>query len=232
MSSPPPDTTAVAELQSRRDPLWLAVTAEHPLLPGVAWRGLDALGLPLLRLPGQLNTAPTTSPPRPRVALCVSMPMAKARSRPTTWSAKPWTRWSSWKWEPTCTCSPTPNGRRCSRPGSGCGPGSTTPALQGPHRVVRRSHRPGREWTGDEQPWLLWVEDQMDGRLDVLHLIGHGYLSTGQGAFAVAETPDQNHDTAMARFVWPQQIAALMTSTGAWGLVVTAAPQNYTVMLL
>src|SRR5512133_2434802 len=48
---------------------------EHPLLPGVAWeRGLDALGLPLLRLPGQLNTAPTPPPSRPRVVVCASMP--------------------------------------------------------------------------------------------------------------------------------------------------------------
>jgi hypothetical protein len=67
----------------------------------------------------------------------------------------------------------------------------------------------------------------MGGRLDVLHLIGHGFLSTGQGAFAVAEAPDRNHDAATARFIWPQQIAGLMTSSGAWGLVVTAAPQNY-----
>ena len=69
----------------------------------------------------------------------------------------------------------------------------------------------------------------MEGRVDVLHLIGHGYLATGQGAFAVAEAPDKNHDKATARFVWPQQIAAFMTSTGAWGLVATAAEENYSV---
>ena len=69
----------------------------------------------------------------------------------------------------------------------------------------------------------------MEGRVDILHLIGHGYLATGQGAFAVAEAPDQNHDTTTARFVWPQQIAAFMTSTGAWGLVATAAENNYSV---
>src|SRR5512133_3668581 len=67
-------------LRQEHEPLWLAVTAEHPLLPGVAWeRGLDALGLPLLRLPGQPNTAPTPPPSRPRVVVCASMPVAKTR---------------------------------------------------------------------------------------------------------------------------------------------------------
>ena len=64
----------------------------------------------------------------------------------------------------------------------------------------------------------------MQGRIDVLHLVAHGYLATGQGAFAVAEAPDRNYDTSTARFVWPQQVAALMAATGAWGLVTTAVP--------
>jgi hypothetical protein len=103
------------------------------------------------------------------------------------------------------------------------------PRLEGPHDVARRSFRPGGDPFVDRQPWLAWIEDQMHGRVDVLHLIGHGYLATGQGAFAVAEAPDRNYDPATARFVWPQQIAAFMTSTGAWGLVATAAEPNYSV---
>ena len=44
----------------------------------MAWeRGLESVGLPVLRLPCQLNVGPTTSSPRPRVVVCVSTPLAK-----------------------------------------------------------------------------------------------------------------------------------------------------------
>jgi len=220
---------AVHDLQARHDPLWLAVTAEHPLLPGVAWEdGLEAVGLPLLRLPGQLNTAPTATPRRPRVALCVSMPLAKARFMADdlvgqaldSLEALPVSSdvhvFADAEW--TSALQNRFGGRAVIH----------DPNREGLHETVRRSSQPGGDdRQGEVQPWLAWVGEQMGGRLDVLHLIGHGYLSTGQGAFAVAEAPDRNYDTSTARFVWPQQIAGLMTSNGAWGLAVTAAPQNY-----
>jgi hypothetical protein len=221
---------AVGRLRENHEPLWLAVTAEHPLLAGVAWElGLDAVGLPVLRLPGQLNTAPTTSPPRPRVAVCVSMPTAKedfpvvdlvgqvldavnlvsVAAEVHVFADAEW----------ALVLVERFGGRAQVH----------HPGFEGPHDVARRSVRPGGDRFVDHQPWLAWIEDQMEGRVDVLHLIGHGYLATGQGAFAVAEAPDKNYDTRTARFVWPQQIAAFMTSTGAWGLVATAAKQNYSV---
>jgi hypothetical protein len=220
---------AVHDLQAQHDPLWLAVTAEHPLLPGVAWEeGLGGLGLPLLRLPGQLNTVPTTTPRRPQVALCVSMPLAKARFMADdlvgqvldSLEALPVSSdvhvFADAEWTAAL------QGRFGSRARI------HDPHREGPHEASRRSRQPGGDDRhGEVQPWLAWVEEEMGGRLDVLHLIGHGFLSTGQGAFAVAEAPDRNYDTSTARFVWPQQIAGLMTSTGAWGLVVTAAPQNF-----
>ena len=221
---------AVARLRDYHEALWLAVTAEHPLLAGVAWeRGLDAVGLPVLRLPGELNTAPPTSPPRPRVVVCVSMPSAKARfladdlvgqvldAVGLVSAAAEVHVFADAEWAPIL-------GNRF-----GGRARVHDPYQEGPHDVARRSVRPGSDPFADHQPWLSWIEDQMEGRVDILHLIGHGYLATGQGAFAVAEAPDQNYDTTTARFVWPQQIAAFMTATGAWGLVVTAAEQNYSV---
>jgi len=221
---------AVGRLRENREALWLAVTAEHPLLAGVAWElGLAAVGLPVLRLPGQLNTAPTTSPPRPRVVVCVSMPKAKppfdaddlvdaaldAVERVSV--AAEVHVFADARWTPRL------------RYRFGGRAQVHDPALEGPHDVARRSVRPGDDPFADQQPWLAWIEEQMEGRVDILHLIGHGYLSSGQGAFAVAEAPDHNYDTRTARFVWPQQIAAFMTSTGAWGLVATAAIGNYSV---
>ena len=77
-------------------------------------------------------------------------------------------------------------------------------------------------WTPGET-WRDLVRALNQDQWHILHLVGHGFHSTGQGAFAVAESPGRDHDERTAAFVWPQQIAALMTSTGAWGLVVTAA---------
>jgi hypothetical protein len=223
-------TPAVDRLRENHEALWLAVTAEHPLLAGVAWeRGLDAVGLPVLRLPGQLNTAPTTSPSRPRVVVCVSMPSAKTQfpaddlvgqvldAVERAGVAAEVHVFADDEWAPML------------RDRFGGRARVHDPRLEGPHHVARRSVRLGGDPFVDHQPWLAWIADQMEGRVDVLHLIGHGYLATGQGAFAVAEAPDKNHDTKTARFVWPQQIAAFMTSTGAWGLVATAAEQNYSV---
>ena len=220
----------IERLRDNQDALWLAVTAEHPLLPGVAWeRGLDPLGLPLLRLPGQLNTAPTSTPSRPRVVVCASMPLAKVGfpadhlvgqvldavdelAVPADVHVFADAEWSG-------ALQARFAGRATVH----------DPRLEGPPGAARRSSRPGSDPFAQAQPWLAWIEDRMEGRVDVLHLIGHGYLATGQGAFAVAEAPDQNYDSATARFVWPQQIAAFMTSTGAWGLVATATAQNYSV---
>ena len=221
---------AVGRLRDNHEALWLAVTAEHPLLAGVAWeRGLDAVGLPVLRLPGELNTAPPTSPPRPRVVVCVSMPSAKAEFQADDLVGRVLDEvarvspaaevhvFADADWAPILRYQFGGRAR------------VHDPGLEGPHDVARRSVRPGGGRFVDHQPWLSWIEDQMEGRVDILHLIGHGYLATGQGAFAVAEAPDQNYDTTTARFVWPQQIATFMTSTGAWGLVATAAGQNYSV---
>ncbi len=221
---------AIDRLKNEHAALWLAVTSEHPLLPGVAWeRGLSEIGLPLLRLPAQLNISPTSSPSRPRVAMCVSMPVAKA-----SFSAEDLVGQAL---EAVAQSGPDVDVHVFAdaelAPGLQDRFGTRAmvhdPRREGPYDVARRSMRPRSDPLGDHPSWLSWIEDRMEGRVDVLHLVGHGYLGTGQGAFAVSEAPDRNHDTATARFVWPQQIAALMTSTGAWGLVATAAPQNYSV---
>ncbi|MCA1648330.1 MAG: hypothetical protein LC797_23690, partial [Chloroflexi bacterium] len=101
------------------------------------------------------------------------------------------------------------------------------PLAEGPHQAAPLST--ASTAASLAQPWLAWIVRALDGAsIDVMHLIGHGYLSTaGHGAFACAEAPDQNFDRSTARFIWPQQLATLLTSTGAWGAVFTAAPSNY-----
>jgi hypothetical protein len=219
-------SVAVQALQPGHDAFWLAVTAEHPLLPGVAWeRGLDTVGLPVLRLPAQLNVEPTAASPRPRVVVCVSMPVAKE-----PFPAEMLVGQIVDAVDAQAVGADVhvfADGERASLLRTVLGGRAQVhdPREEGVHAPASRSAAPG----DDRQPWLAWIEDRMEGRIDVLHLVGHGFLATGQGAFAVTEAPDRNYDTSTARFVWPQQVAALMAATGAWGLVATAVPVNYSV---
>ncbi|WP_068403386.1 hypothetical protein [Kribbia dieselivorans] len=216
-------TDTIRELQAKNEPLWLAVTAEHPLLPGMAWE--DAFGdlhLPLLRLPGQLNTLPTAKPSAaPRIAICVSMPLAKAVFDAVDMVDQALDALETLDLDPEIHVFAD---------------AETTDVLreQLSHRVTaihdpaESEGSPGISAQPDDgRPWLGWIGQQMGERFDILHLIGHGFLSSGEGAFAVAESPTSNRDPAQARFLWPQQIAALMTSCGVWGLVATAVPQNH-----
>lgn len=80
----------------------------------------------------------------------------------------------------------------------------------------------------DSHPWLTWIERALRRRrIDVLHLVGHGYLSGDHPGFATAQDPTSNEDRSWARFVWPNEIAGTMTRIGASSAVVTAVPGNY-----
>ena len=222
-------SAAVARLRSHGEPLWLAVTPEHPVLPAVDWEtGLAALGLPVLRLPARLGS-PTASPHRPRVAVCVSAPRATGTVDAGTLVEG---ALAAMRAQP----GPTPEVHLFADAG-------LTPPLRQLDGVTVHDppvHDPAvapddAPRTGDDRepaptgrPWPDWISRTFDGSsLDVLHLIGHGALAADQGGFAVAERPDRDFDRGSARILWPQQIATLMTSTGAWGLVVTVAPRNY-----
>ena len=217
---------ALKRLRADDKPLWLAVTPEHPSLPALDWEtGLAGLGRPVLRLPDRLGS-PTAAPHRPRVALCISVPRAKGSFDAETlvegalaaMRARPGTPPEVHLF---ADARLTPALRRLD------GVAVHDPVADAPHdQAARPAHDREPAYTG--RPWPDWIARKFDGSsLDVLHLIGHGFLAADQGGFAVAEQPDRNFDPRSARFLWPQQIAALMTSTGAWGLVVSAAPRNY-----
>ena len=190
----------------------------------MAWeRGLESVGLPVLRLPCQLNVGPTTSSPRPRVVVCVSTPLAKVPFSVADYVERALDALEKQDVGAEAHVFADADGVRSLRGVLGGRAQVHDPREEGVHTPADRSFRPG-DPHDDRQPWLAWIEDAMQGRIDVLHLVAHGYLATGQGAFAVAEAPDRNYDTSTARFVWPQQVAALMAATGAWGLVTTAVP--------
>ncbi|MET8628444.1 hypothetical protein ABZW30_32665 [Kitasatospora sp. NPDC004669] len=55
----------------------------------------------------------------------------------------------------------------------------------------------------------------------------HGYLAGERGAIALASTPLLNTDTMFSRFVGSAEMSALLTQVGAWCLVLTGPPYNY-----
>jgi hypothetical protein len=77
-------------------------------------------------------------------------------------------------------------------------------------------------------PWLKWIMQSMRGRrLDVVHLVSHGYLSGDLGAIALARRPTRNDDREMARFVGSIEITTFMSQVGAWGLMLSGPPHNF-----
>ncbi|MDX6390141.1 MAG: hypothetical protein QOJ73_1204 [Streptosporangiaceae bacterium] len=218
---------AVRALAAVHEPLWLAVTPEHPLLPAIDWEsGLADLGLPLLRLPGRIG-APTP-PRRPQVAVCAARPVAKAFFPIDRLVADAVASIAA-------SVAESPDVHVFADAETiplllGLLPPFVTvhdPRAEGPHEPAPRDSTPhGRI----DQPWLRWIARAMSrSGLDVLHLVGHGFLASDEGAFAVAEAPDRNFDRYTARFVWPQQVTALLAELGGWGLITTAVEDNFSV---
>lgn len=213
-------TPAIRDLRTRKEPLWLDISTEHPLLPAVDWeRALSSLRVPVLRMPGILG-APTPSPRSPSVALWVTMPVVKA-----AFDAIGLVEGTLKAIRETSDSGELPDVHVFSEARL------VEHLLRhdfGSHVVV---HRPKRKGPDEQVPWSEWIAESLgDTSVDVLHLIGHGYLSANcQGAFACAESPTRDFDRKTASFVWPQQLAALLTSIGAWGVVFTAVPHNYSV---
>lgn len=226
----------IHELQARHEPLWLAVTADHPLLPGMPWE--DAFGdldLPLLRMPVQISTLPTAMPPHaPRIAICLSMPVAHVGFDVTGMVEQVLGAVDGLGISPELHVFTDAETAALLRSHLSYGlrqrVRDRVSVVHDPAEAASASRAASASGvsavTDDDRPWLGWIEQQMEGHFDVLHLIGHGQLTNGEGAFAVAESPTSNRDGSTARFLWPQQITTLMTSCGVWGLVVTAVPGN------
>ena len=77
-------------------------------------------------------------------------------------------------------------------------------------------------------PWLQWMRDAMQGRsLDTVHFVCHGYFSEERASITMAESPASDQGRRTAHFLGVSETAAFLTQTGAWSLVCTAPPNNY-----
>ena len=101
------------------------------------------------------------------------------------------------------------------------------PAMASSYEPPRRTSRVGTS-PRLSSPWLLWMRDALLGRpLDFVHFITHGYMSGDRGAIAVATAPTVNTDRRLSRFISAAEINTFMSQVGAWGLVLTGPPNNF-----
>lgn len=111
---------------------------------------------------------------------------------------------------------------------------------------LHRASPPGNDWL----EWMGWA---LQGHaLDVVHLVGHGYLSGGRGAVAMSVTPARlapvtgegpdagtgddagtgadawaGDATPVGEFVGAAKLAQFVSGQGAWTFIASGAPDNY-----
>lgn len=91
---------------------------------------------------------------------------------------------------------------------------------------------PGGTPRGDERlagdPWLSWLLREMQGTtVEAVHFLAHGFVSEGQPALALAESPTRHDERLWARFISPGQLAACLTQLGAWSVGFSSPPGNF-----
>jgi hypothetical protein len=80
-------------------------------------------------------------------------------------------------------------------------------------------------------PWLLWMRNELKNRsVDVVHMIGHGYLSRDRGALLMAQSPLERTNDFRAGPVSSIELCNFMTQLGAWGTVLTGVWDNHSPM--
>jgi hypothetical protein len=77
-------------------------------------------------------------------------------------------------------------------------------------------------------PWLLWMRDALKRHsVDVVHMVGHGYLARDRGALLLAQSPLARTNDFRAGPVSAIELCNFMNQVGAWGTVFTGVLDNH-----
>ena len=228
----------IAESNYQGRPLWLHLAKPIGYLNLVPWEELlqSALEMPILRVPDFLANPPRESVQKLEVALCGSVPMAKAEFT----AADHLYNMAQHLLETVprrttvhvfCDASIFLEVRHRVK-SSGLhdvhvhDPDGATSIMSSEERygLTTRSTRV-------RNPWLLWMLEALNGRsVDMVHFLAHGYTSRDAGALAFAESPIENEDRRSARFVGASELLAFLTQVGAWCAAFSSPEQNYSEM--
>ncbi|QDO88700.1 hypothetical protein FNH13_10465 [Ornithinimicrobium ciconiae] len=213
--------------------LWLELPSPRGYLHLVPWEQLLApLGRPLVRLPNY-TVRPRAQSQTLEVALCAGWSVVSGEFDAAGSLAALARVWRSVSGRPT-TVHVFSDGWVYERLRS---------LVEGEEQVI--AHDPGQWQAGDQHPsatgnsWLGWMGRELRGKaLDVVHLVGHGYLSGGRGGVAMSMTPSrlQNQPesddwagdaTPVGEFVGAPKLAQFVAGQGAWSFIASGAPDNY-----
>jgi hypothetical protein len=217
-------------------PLWLHLAASSGYLLCVPWERLlqPHIEVPVLRLPEFLVGPPRRLPRPLRVALCGGTPR-QAGSRDlrdlTVEMARQITRALDGRVQLEIFVDDTTTSAvRDAIARAGVGAVSVT--VHEPDDCARVSHQSQtserRAGSGArlDNAWLLWMRRALENMsVDVVHFIGHGYISGSAPAIALSHSP-LDADTQWARPIGVTEVGAFSTQVGAWSTTLSSPPDN------
>ncbi len=217
--------------------LWLHLAPPKGYLAALPWERLlqPAIGAPVLRLPDFYQRPPRETPRTLSVALCGSAPLAKGAFGLSHHLAKLAAVYADAPRESRrihLFTDRAHHGEVSELAGAKADELGATLVAHDPEGAARydipdatsRVVDPGGRLVN---PWLLWMRDALRGEsVDVVHLVGHGYLWGERGALAFAGSPWHEDDPRWARFVGAEELLAFSTQVGAWSIGMSSPPKN------
>lgn len=222
--------------------LWLELVSPRGYLHLVPWEQLlSPLARPVVRLPNY-TVRPRVQAQTLEVALCASSSVRTGEFDPARELARLARLWLTMSGLPTRVhlfCDDWAHQELLEAAADLDGAVVHDPATW--QSATSPSPTPGNAWLG-------WMGAVLERRaLDVVHLVGHGYLSAGRGSLALACSPTQGAASTratgraaadgrevpaasthqLAEFVGAATLAQFVAARGAWTFVVSGAVDNY-----
>lgn len=105
------------------------------------------------------------------------------------------------------------------------------PAQSAPYVTADPSSRLVDNTGQIRSPWLLWMRAALvDHSVDVVHMLGHGYMTRDRGALLLAQSPLERTGDFRAGPVSSIELCTFMMQVGAWGTVLTGVMDNHSPM--
>jgi hypothetical protein len=222
-------------------PLWIHLVQPYGFLAALPWEGILANHVrgPVLRLPDFIFESPNRARSRLDVAICASVPRAKAMFDAEDYIGRLLDSYSKVEARAVTihlfTDQDVFQGLREVREGPGgievrVYDPQETDSFPGSHEAREDSSRSTRSG-GITSPWLQWMlKSRKKSSFDAVHFVCHGYLSTNKGYLALAESPTLNKDRRSARFVGSAELNTFLNRVGAWATGFTSPDHNYSAL--
>lgn len=231
--------TALDDCLLPDEALWLYLKSPAGYLAFVPWEQLlvPALQRPVLRLPDYL-VDPARAAGEINIVLCSSQPISEEAFMASAYMARITRMILDQAARPTNVHLFTDSGLLSDLANHLGYYGASDsrvmlhdPQSAAPYAIPDRSSRITDPTGQLTSPWLLWMRSVLAGRsIDLVHFVAHGYLSGDSAALSVAESPLENLDRKLPRFIGPSELAAFLAQTGAWGCALTSPLRNYSEM--